>query len=211
MMIAVWFVAGCIAVGVPFYLFDDPFDLWPSLYAAAVGGTVYLFAFLYYVSRTAITMKFKVLTGFLIALFLVTNSAYWGTSDAMSAYQRELLSKIRVAIGQGILVSEDVTERALPVYASYHTQKGKKNGIVTLFKKMHGSKMKDEMFPGPYPEYDATKRFVQFYGDTAVVLVSIDTVARGREELFVNANGNTGRLQTTARITARGVDYERNN
>lgn len=211
MLIAIWFVAGCLAVAVPFYLFHDPFDLWPSLYAAAVGGTIYLIAFLYYVSKTEIKMNYKMLTGSLIAVFLITNGVYWGTSDAMSTYQRNLLSKIRLVIGEGILVSEDVTERGMPVYAAYHTQKGKKKGVVTLFKEMHGSKMKDDMFPGPYAEYDATRRFVHFYGDTAVVLVSVDTVARGREELFVNANGNTGRLQTTTRITARGVDYERTN
>ncbi|MBI2427561.1 MAG: hypothetical protein HYV29_01945 [Ignavibacteriales bacterium] len=211
MMIAIWFVAGCLAVAVPFYIFHDPFDLWSSLHAAGIGGTIYLFAFLYYLSKTEITMKFRILAGSLIGVFLVANGVYWSTADKMSAYQRALLSKIRLVIGEGILVSEDVTERGMPVFASYHKQTGKKKGIVTLFKEMHGKKMKDDMFPGPYIETDPSKRFVYFYGDTAVVLVSVDTVARGREELFVNANGNTGRLQTTTRITARGVDYERNN
>ena len=216
MMIAIWFVAGCLAVAVPFYLYHDPFDLWPSIYAAGFGGTVYLFALLYYLYKTKITMKMKLLVGSLVGIFLVASAVSWGTLDAMSRYQQKLLAKIRVVIGEGILVGEDVTVRGIPVYAAYHRQQGKKKGIGTLFREIHKKHIRqnmsgEEMFVDDLSMNGANKTYVNFYGDTSVVLVSIDTVALGREKLFVNANGDTGRLQTITNISARGVDYERNN
>ncbi|MFA6455463.1 MAG: hypothetical protein WCW40_01480 [Bacteroidota bacterium] len=211
MMKAAWFIAGCIAVVLPFYLFQDPFDLWPSVYAASYGGSAYLLAFLYYVVTTKVKTRLKIITGALIVVFIATNFLFISTQENMSRYQRSLLTKIRVAIGEGILLSEDVTERALPVYGAYKDQKGKKKGVGTVFRELHKDKIHDDIFVSTSTEYDASKRYVHFYSDTAVTLISVDTVARGTNGAFVNVNGSTGKLQSTTTITARGVTYERNN
>lgn len=210
-MKVVWFIAGCFAVVLPFYLYQDPFDLWPSVYAASYGGSVYLLAFLYYVVTTNGRTRLKIITGVLIVAFITANFLFLSTQESMSRYQRSLLTKIRVAIGEGVLLSEDVTERALPAYGAYKDQKGKKKGISTVFRELHKDKIHENMFVSTSMEYDASKRYVHFYSDTAVTLISVDTVARGTDGAFGNVNGSTGKLQSTTTITARGVTYERNN
>jgi hypothetical protein len=142
-MIFFWLFAGCLFVSVPFYLFYDPYTLWPALYAS------------------------------------------------------------------GILVSDDVCDRSIPVFAAYHSQRGEKKNIVPLFAEMYAGKIKDGFFPSVFSENDCTKRYVRYQGDTAVVLISVDTVAQGIRPGYRKINGSTGRLQMTTTLTALGVRYER--
>jgi hypothetical protein len=210
-MIIIWLFAGCIFVSLPFYLFYDPYTLWPSLYASGIAAAVYLVALLIYFLRKRPGKIMSVVVSAIVVLLLVTSVLHWRSMDTMTAWQRAQLGRIRTVISDNILVSEDVCDRSLTVFAAYHSQPGTKKNIVPLFAEMYGGKIRNGFFPSANTQGDHTRRYVRYQGDTAVALISVDTVAHGISPAFANFNGSRGRLQTTTIITAEGVRYERNN
>ena len=210
-MVIFWLIAGTIMVSVPYYIFYNPYDLWPSVISAGIGAALYLIALFINTIRSQLTGRYKMITTISGVLVLAMCFIGWSSMYQMSHYQRSTLNKIRTVIAEGIFLAEDINDRATPVFVQYHKQTVEKKGIVTLFKNMHGGKMKGEMFPTEYPASDPSKRLVRFFGDTMVVLNSVDTVAQGMNREFANFNGSVGRVQTTTILTAKGVTYERNN
>ena len=210
-MIFIWLLVGTLMVSVPFYIFYNPYDLWPPIIAGGIGAAVYLLALAVKVIRSERSSKLKMIVATSTLVILALNYIGWSSMNDMSTYQRSTLAKIRTVIAEGIFIGDDVNTRAMPVFVQYHKTMGKKKGIVTIFKNIHGNKMKGDMFLSEDSQNDASKRYVHFYGDTMVVLTSIDTIARGLKSEFANANGSSGRVQTTTTITAKGVTYERNN
>jgi hypothetical protein len=206
-----WLLTGCIFVSVPFYLFYDPLTLWPSLYASGIAAAVYLVTLLVYFLRKRPGKIVSGLAAGIVILLLVTSVLSWRTMDAMTAWQRAQLGLIRTVISDDILMSDDVCDRSVSVFAAYHSQRGTKKNIVPLFAETYAGKIKDGFFPSAYAEHDPTKRYVRYQGDSAVVLISVDTVAFGIRPDYRNINGSTGRLQLTTTLTASGVRYERNN
>lgn len=209
-MIVLWLLAGSLLVSVPYYIFYDPYNLWPSVYAGGIGAAIYLVALLAYFMKKGNSIKKNALLSAVTLIFFVCSYLQWTTMDAMSSWQRSMLGTIRTIIGSDIFQSEDICDRTIPVYAAYHKQKGKKKNIVPLFSEIHAGKIKEGMYP-MNSKPDFSKRYVHFSGDTMVTLVSVDTVARGLHADFQNANGSTGRVQTTTTLSAHEVHHERNN
>ncbi|MFA6439276.1 MAG: hypothetical protein WCX28_08210 [Bacteriovoracaceae bacterium] len=209
-MIFLWLVGGTVLVVVPFFLWHDPYSLWPSLYAGGIGAAVYLIALQFYFMRKSPKTGMNILFGVVLAVLLVTSYSHWKTMDTMSAWQRTRIGLIRAVIANGIFVSEDVCERSVPVFAAFHKQQ-KKKGIAPLFAEFHAGKINNGLFPTTYSEYNPTRRYVHYQSDTAVVLVSVDTVAQGLQSDYRNADGSTGRVQVMTTLTSREVRYERNN
>jgi hypothetical protein len=210
-MMIFWLLAGCIFVSVPFYLFYDPYTLWPSLYASGIAAIVYIVTLLIYFLRQRPGKTLSILVSAIAALLLVTSVIHSRTMDTMTAWQRAQLGRIRTLVSDNILTSSDACDRSIPVFAAYHSQPGVKKNIVPLFAEMYAGKIKNGLFPSAYLENDCTTRYVRYLGDTAIVLISVDTVAKGISPDFRNINGRAGWLQTTTTMTAREVRYERNN
>lgn len=210
-MIVFWLVAGCLSVSVPFYLFYDPYTLWPSLYASGIAAAVYLIVLLVYFLRQRPGTILSVLASAVVVLLLTTSVLHWRRMDEVTAWQRAQLGRVRTVISDNMLMSEDACERSIPVFAAYHSQSGTRKSITALFAEMHAGKIKEGLFPSAYPDNDRSRRLVRYLADTAVVLISVDTVAHGMRPDYRNINGSIGRLQTTTTLTARGVRYERNN
>lgn len=213
-MIFIWLIAGCLLVSVPFAIAFDPYNLWPSVYAGGYGAAVYLTALLIYSWRTNNSKRFNSIVSVVMLLFFIASGFHWTTMDTMTAWQRGLLGKIRSVIAHGIFYAEDVSERALPVYAAYHQQKGKKKSIVELFNATYQKNLQNGMFVRTYKEgfdYDPNKRYVQTVGNDAVVLISVDTVARGMNQEFRNIDGSIGRVEMKTTLTAKEVRNERVN
>jgi hypothetical protein len=210
-MVFVWLIAGCVFVSVPFYLFYDPFTLWPSLYASGIAAAVYHAALLMYFLRKRPGTLVSIAVPCIALLLLVTSVLHWRTMDVITAWQRAQLGRVRTLIADNILLNDDVCNRSLPVLAAYHAQSGKAKNVVPLFVDMYAGKINDGLFPSTDPYDKSTRRYVSYQGDTAVVLISVDTVAYGSDPHYRNINGSTGRLQRTTTLTARGVHYERNN
>ena len=209
-MIVLWLLAGSLLVTVPYYIFYDAFNLWPSVYAGGIGAAIYLIALVVYFTKKGNTMKWNALLSAIVLIFCISSYFHWTMMDAKSSWRRSLLGKIRTVIGANIFQDEDICKRTIPVYAVFHKQKGKKKSIVPLFKEIHAGKVKNGMYPmSSYPDFSV--RYVHFSGDTMVTLVSVDTVARGLQISFKNANGSIGHLQTTTTLSAQGVHHERNN
>lgn len=212
-MIFLWLIAGSLLVSVPFYIFHDPYDLWPSLYAGGIGAAVYLIALVAYFIKTHPRKKLNAIIAVFAALLLVTSVLHWRTMETMTRWQRERLAMVRTMIGSAVFVSEDVCDRAIPALAEYHKQRGAGKAIAPVFADMYAEKIKDGVFLNPAKEFNdmPSIRFVRYEGDSAVLLISIDSVAFGERRDFHNLNGSTGRMQMTTRLTAKGVRYERNN
>jgi hypothetical protein len=210
-MVFIWLIAGSLLVSVPFYVFHDPYDLWPSLYAGGIGAAVYLSALVLYFIKTHPGKKLNIVVAACAVLLLVTSVLHWRTMDTMSRWQRERLALIRSFIAQSIFVNEDVCERAIPVFSEFRKQRVAGKKIAPLFAEIYKGKMKNGFFPSVDGDYQPSVRYVRYEGDSAVILISVDTVAFGVRSDFVNLNGSTGRLQMTTRLTGKGVRYERNN
>ncbi len=206
-----WFIAGCLFVGVPFIFGYEQTDLWRSVIFGAMGGTLYLLFLFFVVIKKTFSLKENVLVGSLFIIFILAFTAYTVNMYRMTSYQRGLLSVIRTYIGSSSIISSELHDRAIPVLYNYYSQsKENRHSIVESFKNMNnGSVFNGEMKPRPSSAQIRT--FVFYQGDSLVRLVSIDTVAYGLKDDFVNIGGYCGKLQYTATISKHGALYERNN
>jgi hypothetical protein len=205
-----WIFAGCILVGIPYFFLMNPTDLWPSVYGGGIGGAIFLITLYIYGMKHDFQPKQRMSVGIALAILLLSTLILWPTFEAQSKYQRSSLGQIRTSIAEGTIKSEALGAPAYSTYVAYQKQSpSQRKSIVSVFKNLHGSKIKHDIMS--LREYEALMTYVQFLSDTAVMLVSVDTVARGTNAFFGNKSGHLGRVQCTAVVSKMGVTYERNN
>ena len=209
-MPVVWLFIGSAMVAFSYYFFYTPTDPWPGVIGGAIGGTIFLVVLFFGIMKTTpFSLKTKIASTVLLLAVLGLSEVSWKTLYDMSHYQRKILGTIRIVIGEGILQS--YTEGAMipPFHAYYATNQRKKIPIGKLFLVMN----KDKIHGGSYKfENDLEQvSMLRNVSDTSITLIMVDTVARGRDAAFKNANGQTGRLQAKATLTERGVSHEREN
>ena len=209
-MILIWFVVGLLMVAVPFWFFSVPLDPWSSVTAGAIGGALFLLVIVIVTLRSSVfSRRNSVSTAILLAVMLVTMSITWKTSYDQSHFQRATLGKIRTIIGEGICIDRCVSP-TLRTLGAYHAQKQpRKTPVAKLFINLYSSRIKDGLFITPNDQFMIT--YVRDASDGGVSLVSVDSVARGKDPLFKNLDGQTGRLQLKSTVTEKGVRYEREN
>jgi hypothetical protein len=207
-----WSAAGLFCIGIPFFSFYDPYDLWNSVIAGLIGGCIYL-AGLYISSfRIFASHSERFLVGVVVMLLIVSFSLLTNVHHETTALQRDRLRTIRTKLGSGVIVTDKIYETLLPVFQAYHRQAvQKQKSITAIFKERYGTAITDGSF-NRYAdsEMDAVTH-LSILGDTAVHIICIDTVARGLKTDFKNSSGHFGKLEYRGTLTAKGVRYERTN
>ena len=209
-MSIVWIIIGLIMAAVPFWLFSVPMDPWSGVNAGAVGAGLFAVIVVVAILRHPVfSRKARIYTALIFILFATAISVAWKTSYDQSHYQRQRLGEIRTVIGEGILESYSC-QAALKTLRTYYMQKpGKRTPIGTLFLQVNNDCIKDGLMVDADPRFHIT--YLTDRTPTGITLLSVDSVARGRDEKFKNANGQIGRLQMRVSLTEKGVRHERDN
>ena len=206
----IWIVFGVLMAAVPYGLFNVPKDPWPSIIAGGIGAGLFAIVLIIATMRNKVFSKKERIFSALIFIVMVTSILFsWQTSYEQSSFARSLLARIRADIGTSIF--QDYTYDAmLPPFRMYCLQKpAKKIPIGDLFVKMNKSRIVNGRCIFENQEYSIT--YLKEVTPSGVTLISVDSVAHGRDPLFANMNGQTGRLQTKSVLTEKGVRYEREN
>ncbi|MCX6138172.1 MAG: hypothetical protein NTV54_11830 [Ignavibacteriales bacterium] len=209
-MAIVWMVVGSLMVVVPFLLFDNPIDPWPSIIAGGIGGTLFVMVFVFYVLwKTPFSKLVKVVSVSISLIAIVGTVISWTTMYEMSHFQQSLLKSIRTSIGYTIL-QDCAYGLVLPPLRTYHEQKASAHSpIGKIFLATNRERIHDGFCRVPdEPCYFDIRPLIT---DSVVTLTMVDSVAHGDKDGFANANGLRGRLQVSAVLTEKGVRYERQN
>ncbi len=208
-----WFFAGCVCIGVPFFIGYDQHDMWNSVFGGMIGGTVFLTMFYFFIVRKEFLSKWKIFTASLFALHIFAFAAFTVTSYRTASLQRENLYKMISYSFNGGIVHLEFYRRTLSTLHHYYNQPtGEKKSFVDVFSSLYGNKIYSGTFE--INESQAPRgTFVTYQGDSLVQLVaaSSDAFAKGIRPDFANINGLTGKIQYTATMSKYGVTYERNN
>jgi len=209
-MSIVWIVIGLIMAAVPFWFFSVPMDPWSGVNAGALGAGLFTVIFLVAILRHPVfSRNVRILTCIMFIIIAGSISISWKAGYDQSHYQRQRLGEIRTVIGEGILKSYS-TQAALKTLRAYYLQKpARKTPIGTLFLQVNKEWIKNGLLFDEDPRYHIT--YLTDQTPSGITLVSVDSVARGRDDKFKNADGQTGRLQMRVTLTEKGVRHERDN
>ncbi|MBI2428912.1 MAG: hypothetical protein HYV29_08980 [Ignavibacteriales bacterium] len=207
-----WFFAGCVCIGIPFFIGYDQHDMWNSVFGGMIGGTIFLVLLYFFVVRKELTAKWKIIIAGLFTFHILAFAAFTVTSYRMSMLQRGNLYEVRsYSIAMG-MVGGGIYARGWNMLHLYYEQPaGKEKSFVDVFKTYYGEKIRNGIFFESPNALEGT--YVTFHGDSVVQLVdaSGDAFAQGIRSDFANINGLTGKIQYTTTMSKHGVTYERNN
>jgi hypothetical protein len=212
MRFAMQCAAGCLCVGVPFFIGYDSYDIWKSVIAGSIGGGVYVSVLLIISLKhfSSSREKFLAVSGCLI--LMAGFASYTVIQYRMATYQHETLRKIRTVIGEGIIKSDKIYGSMMPVFRAYYGQpEGRKKTMVETFKGIHGAAISNGVFNKHQNNEMDIQTFVTFSGDSVVSYICVDSIAGGWNAEFKNSTGHSGKLQYRATLTQNGVSYERTN
>ena len=204
-----WLLTGTAMVCIPFFIFYSPLDPWSSAIAGTIGGG--LFAAVYLVKQLAalkVSLLKKIFLIILLAAFYAATASAWAVFHSMTTWQRAKLTEIRTRIGDGVLFSA-IQETLMPVYRAYYEQKQPNQSLGILFRQMHSSSIHNNRMTVTGQRDDLY--FITGISDSAVTIISMDSVARGWSPGFVNINGQKGHCQMRSVLTEKGVSHERIN
>ncbi len=211
-----WFLIGSACVGIPFFTFHHPYDLWPSVIAGIAGGIFFFLLLLVVGIKKYFSKKEQFFFGFVHSIFIVSFVAYSVVFYKTTLFQRENLGSIRSQIGSQIIIGDEIYNRAIPLLRTYYDQavQKKQKPLVEVFKSLYQNKINNGIFiPNTgIPNFTGpTWTFIQYSGDSLVKFICIDSIGKGLKADFKGFNGLMGKIQYTALITKGGVKYERNN
>lgn len=207
-----WFFAGCICVGLPFFIGYDQHDMWNSVFGGMIGGVVYLILLYFFVVRKEFSSKWKMIIAGLFTFHILAFSAFTVMSYRTTALQREGLYTVGShSVTMGIVGGIIYARGWNMLHLYYEQPAGKKKSFGEVFKTYYGEKIRNGIL---FESSDALEgTYVTFQGDSVVQLIYADRDAytKGIKTDFANINGLTGKIQYTARLSKHGVTYERNN
>jgi hypothetical protein len=207
-----WFLAGCICVGIPFFIGYDQHDMWNSVFGGMIGGILFLISLYVFVVRKTFSTKWKITIASLFTFHILAFAAFTVISYRTPMLQRENLYEVRAySINMGI-VGGAIYARGWNMLHIYYEQPAeKKKSFGEVFKTYYGEKIRNGILFESPNALEGT--YVTFHGDSVVQLVdaSSDAFAQGIRSDFANINGLTGKIQYTATMSKHGVTYERNN
>lgn len=209
-MAIVWFFIGSLMVIGPFLAFHVPMDPWPGVVAAGIGGTIFVVTlFLFVILRTPFTRRAKLISSAVLAVMLVASFVSWKTMYDMTHFQRTLLGKIRTVIGEGIIETASY-DAFFPSFRKYHEQpRSPKLSIGKIFLAVNKERIHGNTYRFEIDQFIGSS--LTNVSDSAVTLIMVDSVARGRDANYANYNGLKGRLQFKSVLREKGVRYEREN
>lgn len=211
MIILVWLLAGIVAVGLAFFSTADAVDPWKPLNSAGIVAGVYILALATYSLRPPLSRRLRI--GGWITVIIAGGSVLlaWRGFENQSHCQAVSLSKTKTVISRSIIANE-VSEPLLKTLEQYYAQTAKnKKSLGTVFRDRHQSVAEGWDIHEKYADSDRLSVIVTSLKDNEVVLVAEDGDANGDNPEFNNRSGNKGMMQEWARLTERGISYEREN
>jgi len=210
-IILVWLLAGIVAVGLAFFSPANAVDPWGPLNTAGIVAGIYIVALAAYSLRPPLSRRVRI--GGWIAVFVVGGSVLlaWRGYDDQSHYQAVTLSKIKTVISRGIIANE-LSEPLIKTLEQYYARPAKnKKSIGTVFRDRYQGVTEGWDIHEKYAASDKLSVIVTSLKDNEVVLVAEDGYVKGDNPEFNNRSGNKGMMQERARLTERGISYEREN
>lgn len=207
-----WFFAGCICIGIPFFIGYDYHDMWNSVFGGMIGGSLFLILLYFFVVRKEFSARWKIFIAGLFTFHILAFAAFTVTSYRTTALQREGLYTVRShSITMGIVGGVIYSKGWNMLHLYYELPAGEKKSFVEVFKTFYGEKIRNGILIESLNALQGT--YVTFQGDSVVQLVYADSDAytKGIRSDFENINGLTGKIQYSATISKHGVTYERNN
>ena len=211
MIILAWLLAGIVAVALAFFLPANAVDPWDPLNTAGIVAGAYILALATYSLRPPLSRRMRI--GAWIAVIVVGGSVLlaWRGYDDQSHYQAVTLSKIKTVISRSIIANE-LSEPLIKTLEQYYSQSARnKKSLGTVFRDHHQGVTEGWDIHEKYAASDRLSVIVTSLKDNEVVLVAEDGYVKGDNPEFKNRSGNKGMMQEWARLTERGISYERQN
>jgi len=211
-MIVIWLLVGIIAVTFAFFLPGNSTDLWPSMDTAGIAASLYIVALLIYTFRPPFPTRTRIIAGVCSIIFLCCITVTWIFSEDQSYYQRNQLLSIKSTIARGIAVSE-VPNDLIVVLERFHAQgNAKKATLGQIYRQTYPYAAVQSNIHRSHELWDSSMvQTLTVLTDTEIVIVTQDRIARGRDPLFENTNGQKGTIQEKFILTAQGVRHESEN
>ena len=202
-----WIVAGGLAVSIAFLLPAKSTELWPALNAAGIAAAIYLVAFLVYVLRSPLSLRWRAIVAIVSIVVLPTMAYTWIRTEDQSRWQAEELMKVREVIGKGIRLyyMPGPLLKTLAVY--YEQGQRKKETLADVFRRLHKGVAEGSNIYKPQWEGDKMTIIVEALEPEKIALVSQETYVKGRNPSFKNNNGQTGMVQEKFILTPRGITH----
>jgi hypothetical protein len=211
-MKVIWLLVGIIAVTIAFFLPGNSTDLWPSMNAAGIVAVLYILALLIYTLRHPFPIRTRIIAGICSIIFLFCITVTWILSEDQSYYQRNQLLSIKSTIARGIAISEVPTD-LIEVLERFHAQGNtKKATLGQMYQQTYPYATVQSNIHRSHELWDSSMvQTLTVLTDTEIVIMAQDRIARGRNPLFENTNGQRGTIQEKFILTAQGVCHESEN
>lgn len=202
-----WIVSGVIIVSLVFLLTPASTELWPSLNAAGIAGTVYLIAMLTYALRKPLEKRIRFWIA-LAAIIVVALGAFtWVRMQNQTEWQAETIMKIRGVIGRGVMLY-DMSGASLKTLDKFYQQRGsKKASLADIFCKENPGVAVGANIHKPEWGGDQWQVIVTKLEPAAIELLSQETFVKGQDPQFKNHNGQVGMIQEKFILTEKGITY----
>jgi hypothetical protein len=208
----VWLVSGIVFVSVAFFIPSPSMELWPQFYAAGIAAIMYLIALLIYAVRKPVSMKARVIAIACFVIILGTIISLSIIADVRTQRQAQFMIK-SWSMNERHKMINIMTQSFLKTLQVFHQQGSvKKETLAQVFQKLNdNASVGSNINKKPDYKGDSLKTYIQVLKPDRVELVSQEVYYKGRNQQFINYNGQKGMIQERCILTARGITYESEN
>lgn len=207
-----WVICAIFAVAATFVAtFLSSGDIWDAMFAAAIPVCIYLTGLLLHATRQAVTPRQRALILSSVVIVCLGVAGHWAVMHSMTLRHHEFVLDIRDRHERNMMMST-MYDRATPVFATFHSQRFPENRSMT---EVFGERYPALTDRGPAVLLDSLDAGVKVYAksawNTTVILTAVGGLGRGIDPEFRNADGRSGYLQASLRLTPEGMVYENQN
>lgn len=207
----IWLASGVFLVVVAFFLPGNSPDLWEPLAASGVMGIAYIATLVIYCTRPPVSARRRWTTIGITILTLLAAGMGWVGQKEQSQWERETILSIREMIGRGVLFHY-VTVIFKEPYDAFHSQKGPvKQSLGQMFRSRYPGVVAGQNMHKPEWKADSSQIILGEVSEHGIGLVVVDPISRGRDPMFRNIGGRTGKLQERYTLTEGGLIHESEN
>ncbi|MFH0991417.1 MAG: hypothetical protein V1799_15525 [bacterium] len=210
-----WLVVGVVLVSIAFFIPPESTELWPGLNLAMQVAAIYLLILLTYILREPIRKLHRSVM-WLIFLFVLGATFYLSYRfEEKSKWHGQQLHRILGVIKDGIRTAE-APKILLNTLEAYHRKQMKQQkNLAETFKTLYpkaevgGNLFISDYFPGYFWGHNENplRIFLHSLEPGTIVLIAMDKFQEGKDPLFKNYDGKSGRSQCRYTLTEKGITY----
>jgi len=203
-----WMATGVLVVVVVFFLFLEPYDLWPAVNASGIASAVFLIVLIIAVTRPPVQRytRWIVLATALVVLFMHWYS--WIEQQEQSKWQRSQLMRIHSYIS-GAIATTAMGDSLLLCLRDYCAQSDvPRQSMGEVFLARFPFAREGGSFYTPLHPDDSLQVHVLVLKPDSIQLAGRISYARGRNPNFIAYDGRVGVMEHRVTLTAGGLRHE---